>query len=95
MQNYTREGGVPHDIFVELKSTYARKYPYDFSMQRTLVQSQTESYLYMKKYLRAPGVPQKTFNKIKQKYTKKYPYDFSMQKTLIQDQVESYLDLQQ
>ncbi len=44
LQSYTSAPGVPQDVVIRLKQTYAAKYSYNFSMQRTLVQDQVKSY---------------------------------------------------
>ena len=77
----------------KIKQIYAEKYPNNFLMQKTMINSQMQTYLFMQGYNSAPGVPQKVFDRIKKKYQLKYPYNFLMQKTLIQSQVQSYIDI--
>jgi len=45
MQRWDHEPGVPDDVLRDLKARYAAKYPHNYSMQKTLVQSQIKSYL--------------------------------------------------
>jgi hypothetical protein len=84
---------VPQDVFNKFKETYAQKYPDNYSMQKTLVHDQCESYRFLQSYTSVAGVPDTVLANLKQKYGQKYPYNFSMQKTLVQDQVNSYLEL--
>ena len=84
---------MPQDVFNKLKETYNQKYPDNYSMQKTLVQDQCESYRFLQSYTSVPGVPNTVLSNLKQKYAQKYPYNFSMQMTLVQDQVRSYLEL--
>jgi hypothetical protein len=49
LQSYTPPSGVPEDVLVRLKDKYADKYPYNYSMQKTLVQDQVKSYLELHK----------------------------------------------
>ncbi|MEO7818568.1 MAG: hypothetical protein ABIS18_05415, partial [Actinomycetota bacterium] len=81
------------EVFNRLKEINAQKYLDNYSMQKTLVQDQCESYRYLQSYTSVSGVPQDVVIRLKQTYAGKYPYNFSMQKTLIQDQVKSYLEL--
>ena len=82
---------VPKHIEDKIRQIYAEKYPDNFSMQKTLINDQLESYRFMQDWKSAKGVPQDIFNKIKRIYAEKYPFNFSMQKTLVKDQVESYV----
>src|SRR3989304_3314697 len=84
---------VPASVEQRIRQIYAQKYPDNFSMQKTLVQDQCESYRFLQSYTSVPGVPNTVLSNLKQKYAQKYPYNFSMQMTLVQDQVRSYLEL--
>jgi len=81
---------VPSHVNQKIREYYARKYPDNFSMQKTLIEGQLDSYGFLQRYAYAEGVPQSIFNNIKETYARKYPDNYSMQKTLIQGQVESF-----
>ena len=85
---------VPSSVEQRIRQIYAQKYPDNFSMQRTLIEDQLESYRYIQRWTSESGVPQDVFNKVKETYDQKYPENYSMQKTLVQDQCESYRFLQ-
>ena len=85
---------VPASVEQRIRQIYAQKYPDNFSMQKTLIEDQLESYRYIQRWTSEPGVPQDVFNKLKETYNQKYPDNYSMQKTLGQDQCESYRFLQ-
>lgn len=76
-----------------IRAIYAKKYPADFSMQKTLIEDQLESYRSLMNWNKSEGMPQPTFAKLKSIYANKYPNDYTMQKTLIADQCESYISL--
>jgi hypothetical protein len=84
---------VPPDVEQRIKQVYIQKYPDDYSMQKTLIEDQINSYQYLQSWASESKVPQDVFDKIKADYVQKYPDDYSMQKTLIQDQVQSYIQL--
>jgi len=86
---------VPRSVEQRIRQIYAEKYPDNFSMQKTLINSQLKAYRFIQRWTSEPGVPQDVFSKVKTIYAQKYPYNFSMQKTLVQNQVKSYLDLKQ
>jgi hypothetical protein len=85
---------VPGSVEQKIREIYAQKYPDNFSMQKTLIQDQLESYRYVQRWTSESGVPQDVFNKVKETYDQKYPDNYSMQKTLVQDQCESYRFMQ-
>jgi hypothetical protein len=85
---------VPTSVEQRIRQIYAEKYPDNFSMQKTLIEDQLESYRYIERWTSESGVPQDVFNKVKETYAQKYPDNYSMQKTLVQDQCESYRFLQ-
>jgi hypothetical protein len=61
-------------------------------MQKTLLEDQVESYVFLKSY--APQrVPSSVLAALKERIGGRYPRDYSMQKTLIEDEVKSYLEL--
>lgn len=82
-----------NSVELKIRQIYAKKYHDNFSMQKTLIADQLDSYKFMQRWGDEPGVPNTIFNEIKSIYLKKYPYNFSMQKTLVKDQCESYLFL--
>lgn len=84
---------IPEDIEQRIRQVYSHKYPDDYSMQKTLIKDQIESYHFLQKWTSESGVPQDVFDKVKATYAQKYPDDYSMQRTLIQDQIQSYLQL--
>ncbi len=85
----TCANGMPGDILAEVKSSIESRYPDNYSMQKTLIDDQVESYDFLQDYYPS-SVPSDVFEQIKESIESRYPYNFSMQKTLIQDQVESY-----
>lgn len=85
---------APADVEQKLRQIYADKYPDNFSMQKTLIVDQLESYSFMQQWTSEFGVPETVFNQLKTIYSQKYPDNYSIQKTLIKDQCESYLFLQ-
>lgn len=85
---------VPASVEQRIRHIYAQKYPDDFSMQKTLVDHQLESYRDVQRWTSESGVPQDVFDKVKETYDRKYPDDYSMQKTLVQNQCDSYRFLQ-
>ena len=86
-------GEMPEKTLSMVKAKIAKKYPDNYSLQRTLINGQKEAYSFLENY-RPDGVPADVLYKIKTKYAKKYPNNFSLQKTLITKQVEAYLELQ-
>jgi hypothetical protein len=82
-------GEMPADIFAKVKASIESRYPDNYSMQKTLIANQVQSYKFLQSY--SPSiVPSDVFENIKGAIESRYPYNFSMQKTLIQDQVQSY-----
>src|SRR5437899_11081484 len=82
---------VPASVEQRIRQIYAQKYPDNFSMQKTLIEDQLESYRYIQRWTSESGVPQDVFNKVKETYAQKYPDNYSMQKTLGQDQSYRFL----
>ena len=82
-------GGMPAYILGKVKASIESRYPDNYSMQKTLIADQVQSYEFLQGY--SPlSVPSDVFEKIKDSIKSRYLYNFSMQKTLIQDQVQSY-----
>jgi hypothetical protein len=80
-------------ILTKQKEIYADKYPNNFSMQKTLVEDQCKSYLFLQSFTSVAGIPDSKITELKQIYAGKYPNNYSMQKVLVEDQVKSYLEL--
>ena len=82
-------GGMPTDLLGKVRASIESRYPDNYSMQKTLIDDQVQSYEYLQGYSPS-SVPSDVFREIKESIETRYPYNFSMQKTLIQDEVQSY-----
>lgn len=91
--NFRKNQVSSPDFEKKIRLIYARRYPNDFSMQKTLIEDQLNSYNHMQRWKSEPQVPQNIFDNLKNQYAKRYPDDYSMQKTLLEDQIKSYLAL--
>ena len=84
---------MPSDVLNVVKAKIAKKYPDNYSLQKTLIDGQKESYDFLGNYY-PEDIPDDVLDRIKEKYARKYPLNFSLQKTLIEGQVKSYRELQ-
>lgn len=85
---------VPAEIETRVRQIYAQKYPDNYSMQKTLIEDQIESYRNMQRWKTEPGIAQGVFDRLRDIYARKYPDNFSMQRTLVVDQIECLRFLQ-
>jgi uncharacterized protein YbgA (DUF1722 family) len=81
---------IRKDVEEKIRDIYVKKYPNDFSMQKTLIESQLEAFDYLSGWSDEKGIPQGIFTKIREIYASKYPGEYSMQQTLVENQFEAY-----
>ena len=81
---------IPSAVDQKIRSIYAEKYPDNFSMQKTLIESQFKSYRRLVSWKNEKGIPPSVFSKVRDIYDRKYPDNYSMQQTLVESQFEAY-----
>lgn len=81
---------MPKDIETQVREVYSKKYPDNFSMQKTLIDDQKDSYEFLDQQEVPEEMDEELYKKLREIYLEKYPLNFSMQKVLVQDQIESY-----
>ena len=83
---------MPSATKERIKTTLAEKYPDNYSVQKTLLEGQIDSYKFLQNY--SPSeMPAAVCNSVKQTLLNKYPDNFSVVKTLLEGQVKSYREL--
>lgn len=84
--------GVPGDIVQAIKDDLDERYPGNYSIQLSLLQSQCAAYLELKNP--QLSCPENIVNQVKESVSERYPGNYSIQLSLLKSQCESYLELQ-
>lgn len=88
---HTKHHAPERSTIAEAIRVFAKsEWPDDFSMQRHVIEEQTEAYNWLQNFVE-PRVPPADMDKIFVKAIEEWPSDFAMQKHVVEEQVEAYL----